>query len=648
MTAKHYFRFRDMYTFKNLLQSKAKRWLVILSLVVSASFAVSAGSSRRSSKPYKQISRYDEQDKHIYFFDREEIDEKIKKKKRKPKKSYVYHLIAATTVCVGGLITVGIYRPLQEEEEIERDIEEEEDLHKPINAQKAKADIEKINQKIEAIPAKIEDLKKSVGNTFNEPIWSSENIKTVTNNGSASEEDAMKWFCNHAKVVINEEILLHQIQPSLHKIASIVSENLKDTVTDEDNYNNGYINVTKSYFGGKIIDIEVTMPGLIKKISDFLSKFRQAYESYREKDNEYRPATNPSLAMVPLHQYSFPDDAGVITFDEFVKSITNKITLEEQLARLWTNKLGNEKNVTATQMKDSRLLVYYIFTKMEEMLQSHNNNVKRSNLGTTKSNKEKNYDKDDYLGRLLSLMERMATGMKHCHGRIKRQIFEVLSDVGLPANGTPVEEFTKIYWYLDHFKVHVLDGVISHIITGIPPSHHTKLSPKQLEDANEVHGQNRVMKLLQGKVKFPGQEITAIDEDGVGTHSGLDAFLKSNPKAQTYATNRYFESFTPKYIIDSYADYIISTNKKINNTILSIAGIDKLYYGLVYDQDIDTLKQSDKAVSTRKLSRFIARDDRDDIVLIRKKKLAYLLYRLGILRLAQKGDKNVMTVANLI
>ena len=107
----------------------------------------------------------------------------------------------------GGLITVGIYRPLQEDDEIERDIEKEKDLPKPINAQKAKADIEKINQKIEAIPKSVKDLKKATGDIFEKNTWYNTNIKKVNSNGSDNEEDAMKWFCNHAKVAINEKIL---------------------------------------------------------------------------------------------------------------------------------------------------------------------------------------------------------------------------------------------------------------------------------------------------------------------------------------------------------------------------------------------------------------------------------------------------------
>ena len=42
---------------------------------------------------------------------------------------------------------------------------------------------------------------------FEKNTWYNTNIKKVNSNGSDNEEDAMKWFCNHAKVAINEKIL---------------------------------------------------------------------------------------------------------------------------------------------------------------------------------------------------------------------------------------------------------------------------------------------------------------------------------------------------------------------------------------------------------------------------------------------------------
>ena len=522
--------------------------LVILSFCIS----IQAGEYGRS-RYYTQGGGSSSEATYAYSLDGENISDNLDKKKKR-KKRYLYYTLI--TVVVFSAVYYFFIRNDEDEEEdevivIPPDIQEQEDLNRPIDEAKAAVDIQKFNEQISHMGAsQINALKDVTGDQIAEGNWFTANIKKVSDTGANNEDDAMRWFCKHAKVVLNEKILNYQFKPSLEKVSEILAKKL-----GKKRHGEGYTD-----------QVNIKMTELLDEIKGFFEKFEPAYKTYR--------TNNRGLRLPVLTNYSFYDDDSRIYFTRFKRIIQSRSELQKQMIRIWS--IDNGSTVTPKQERDSRNLFYYLFVQMGKMLEKH-----KSNAETNKTENGKYYDKDDYLGEILAIMERIAAILFHCHGRTKRATFEVFSKVGLPAGHTPAQVFTEMYWVLDAFKVHILDKALLYI-NALDPSNPTeyrysrvnegRFSHDELDRAREVHGQNYLMKLLQ-PIKFPGQEMVALDGDSQYYDNGIQ---------KEYATLEYFKHFNPKWVLDNFTDYIENA-KKVEDISLSIERANSLYYGLVYD-----------------------------------------------------------------
>ena len=493
---------------------------------------------------------------------------------------------------------------------------------------------------------RIEKLKKVTGKKIEEGNWFHKNIKEESGTGSLSEEDAMKSFCDNARITFNEELLECQFQPSLGETIEIVSANLKELLANQ--IGNKERDVKKRINVNRKGEVEITIGNLIEEIKAFLKEYDDAWEAYRKKAKPPRKK-GPYGKLVddplkPLEQLNFFDNTNTISYANFIRDIQNENTLKQQVIRIWTAR-QNDTYATPEQKESSRKLFFYIFRKMRDMVKKH-----KSNVDANIEENGEHYDKDDYLGVVFALLERIAAVLRHCHGRTKRAVFDVLSKVGLPAKGYPELIFNEMYWALDEFKVYRLETALPYILRN--KSKGEELSKNDLREAREVHGQNLIMQLLQESVAFPGQEIAVFDKDGMEHYSGASDYLKSRyislEDKKKHVKDKYFDFLTPEWVIDTFADYIMS-RKKAGDIALNANKADELYYSIVYDKKLEDLpNKNSEDVLDRKLTFLDDEDFKNIVWKISKPKLAYLLYKLKIFRMANDDDrKNVLAVSSL-
>ncbi|MEM7361666.1 MAG: hypothetical protein AAF335_01495 [Bacteroidota bacterium] len=598
----------------NTLQKKHNRWLkcfLALSICFSSSSKIIGGSNDAGRQTY------------VYRLDQKGIENKIEKDQIKKKS--IYYVVGLVTLFIATLFAFKKNDPKKDKKKIIYiDEDEKKDLATPINEKAAKLLLEQFdNNTVNNIPSLIQDLsiypfyqdlKNSMGEPGNEWAFFTKNIK----NGNQNEEEAMKYFCNNAKIVVNQGILNRQVKPSLKELAVLAGKKVK-----------GHKKINGYSFNQR---------ALHKIIKAFMIKYNSQCKSYSAINTEYPDLTKASFTR---------ENDVSIPFTSFYDKLVGNRPLEDGsgtlLDKMITSVSDNTNELSETDVMN---LFACLFLKLDEILDEHIEKVREE-----AQTGQKKY-KGDLLNQIFSQLQQVEDMSNHCHGRTKRLIFDFYNFLDLKSGSSPQTMFGSIYWFFDEFKKDIVNRVIPYVITGVPPSQHKRLKAKDEYNIGEVHGHNWIMGLLgKAGIRFPGQEVAAGDIDAkTGTYAGIDNFLRGkiqkisdkegDKRATEYVFNRYLECFSPVHIINNYAEYIKSSTLKIENIMLNIDEVETLYDQLVFNK-----KQEE---AEKKLIRVDDSDLKNIIVQVRKGKLAYLLFRLGFFRLAKKGDKNVLTVANLL